>query len=658
MFGHAKTTKKASKIIESIWYANILSGASTHNRNVFANFTQWIGEMTVQSVKSMAQGDFITPIKMLGGSLRGLKRGLTAAVYTQMTGTRLDRLDKTEMLPVFEWWRYDTGNKFVDKVLNYSPWGPEILKHVGRLLSAGDALFYHAGYEMKASQMASKIAKDNRRSNPKQQDYETVNQILYNDSESGARADKMARSEGFSPSGSIRNKLEYSIRVKELMEQERGKEFSEASDNFAARMTFNYEPEGTMGGFYRGWMGMANEHPIMKLFIPFAKIITNVTNRYADWTPYGLYRAARGDTKIKNGRRKLTSDERADIVIKSMIGLTTAIGLGLLSNGDKRLFDITGGMTNSLDKNYQIQESGERPYSIHLIGTDKWYSYIDTPLFFMLAGVGSINDAKKWGDKDPLSSGRMLEIAGMGMMASMSESSWMMGVSSLMKSIDPKRLKSGNKEVAIKTFDAFFQGAQSLAVGNWATQASRLWLEMNHDPIKRAQGFEKFYRDIPYVKNSLDNIITAFGNKVVPTTSEKMFFPFASGTDSDPIAKLYTDNNVFVPRPQQFDVLDPDTLKTRTATDDEMYQFAAVRGMLIKKITNDYMDMINQYNPQQREKVLKKIVSKATSVAKAIIGVNKNDRQRYIDTLFPGKYKALFENLFTDTKAEEQPVGE
>ena len=113
MFGHAKTTKKASKIIESIWYANILSGVSTQNRNTYANFTQWIGEMTVQSVKSMAQGDFITPIKMLGGSLRGLKRGLTAAVYTQMTGTRLARLDKTEMLPVFEWWRYDTDRKSV-----------------------------------------------------------------------------------------------------------------------------------------------------------------------------------------------------------------------------------------------------------------------------------------------------------------------------------------------------------------------------------------------------------------------------------------------------------------------------------------------------------------------------------------------------------------
>ena len=117
MFNHKVKGQKFGNVIEAIWYSNMLSGASTHNRNIFANFTQWISEMIVGSGKAIIKGDLLMPMKMLAGSLSGFKKGLNAAVYTQTTGVRLDRADKTEVLPFLEWWRYDTGNKFVNKFI-------------------------------------------------------------------------------------------------------------------------------------------------------------------------------------------------------------------------------------------------------------------------------------------------------------------------------------------------------------------------------------------------------------------------------------------------------------------------------------------------------------------------------------------------------------
>ena len=638
IFGHLKNKQKLPTVIESIWYSNILSGGSTHNRNIFANFMQWVGEMTTQSVKAAAIGDFVTPFKMLAGSFSGFRRGLGTAVYTQLYGTRVDKLDKTETLPILEWWRYDTGNKFVDKILDHSPWGAQILKHVGRLLSAGDAMFYHAGLEMRARQMAEKVARDNRRKKPKQQDYVRANEILHNNKESIKLAREQATEEGFTGKG-IKGKLERSIRVHELIDQMRDIDIRKASDDFAARMTFNYEPEGMLGGFYRTWIHAADQHPTLKIFVPFAKIITNVTNRYIDWTPYGMYRSVRGTTKVGKGvKRKLSPDERADLAIKSMIGITSMFALAQASNDKDGFLEITGGLTNDFNKNYQIQESGVRKYSIHIKGTDKWYSYVDTPLFFLLAGIGTINDTKKYGNKDDeLTQERMLEVATMGMMTAMSESSWMMGLSDMFKSIDPQRLRTGNKEVVLKTADVFMQALQSVAVGNWERQANRLWLEANEKPIKRAQFLEKFYRDIPYVQNSLGDIISAFGQPVVPTEAERVFNPFMSSTKVNPIAKLYTDNGVFVPREHEFDVIDVEKGEARTIQDDELYEFAAFRGKLITMLTERYMDMINSYDGDRKKLVLKEIINVSNKTAKAVMGLPKDEKYSYMDSLLEGK---------------------
>lgn len=627
-FKHGTQGKKISNILEAIWYSNILSGASTHNRNIFANFTQWIGEMTTGSIKSIGKGDLITPFKMLGGSLSGLRRGLTAGVYTQLYGTRLDRGDKTEVLPILEWWRYDTGNKFVDKILNNSPWGANTLKHVGRLLSAGDAIFYHMGYEMKAAQMATKIAKDNRRKNPKNVDFRTVNQILYNDHESIQRAKDQAKSEGFNQKG-LKGKLEYKIRVKEILEQQRGKEMAEKSDDFAARMTFNYAPEGFLGGWYRTFNTAANEQPLVKTFVPFARIVTNVTNRYLDWTPWGAVRAAKGKTKIGKGEyRKLSKDEKADLAIKSLVGQTLGFMLVGASSGDDPWLEITGNLTGDSYKDYQLQGSGMRKYSMRLKGSDKWYSYVDTPLFFLLAGIGTLNDVEKYGhEEDELTTNRMLEIAASGAVGAMVESTWMMGISDMIKSIDPERMKQGDSEFSIKLFEHAMKTMQSVAIGNWAVQANREWLEMNNDPIKRAEGLQRLYRDIPYVQNSLDDIISAFGNPVTPNNSEKIFFPFHSAPDTDPVAKLFTDNGVFMSRPQEFDIYDLDNNESYTASDDEIYDYAKLRGELVREITLKNWDAIESAEPEMRKEILESIKSTASDAAQASMykGVDKEE---------------------------------
>ena len=213
------------------------------------------------------------------------------------------------------------------------------------------------------------------------------------------------------------------------------------------------------------------------------------------------------------------------------------------------------------------------------------------------------------------------------MVGAMMESSWMMGMSDLFKSVDPSRMKQGDSDFAVKLFDRFMQTMQSIAVGNWAKQANRQYLEMTDNPIKKAQGFEKMYRDIPYVQNSLGNIISAFGEPVVPVTSEKMFFPFASGTEIDPVAKLFTDNGVFMSREQSWDVIDSDTKESYTIQDDELYDYAELRGRLVRKMTAKYLERINNAEPEKRVAMLKEIRKTAQETAKAVFDYQGEQRE-------------------------------
>lgn len=645
---HGVASKRITNILEAIWYSNILSGPSTHNRNIFANFTQWMGEMWTALPKYAVQGDFLSPMKMLGGSFSGAQKGLKAAVYTQLYGTRLDKNDKTEVLPILEWWRYDTGNKFVDTILNYGPWGPQVLKHVGRLLSAGDALFYHTGLEMKASQLATKFARDNRRQKPKQVDFRSASQLMYNDHESIAIAKKQAKDEGFDGKG-LKGNLERQIRVSEILNLQRSSAMKEQSDNFAAKMTFNHEPEGFMGAVYRGFTGFAGKphNKWAKTFIPFARVVSNVTNRYVEWTPYGYIRALKGNTLTGDAGttpdyRKFTKEERIDMVIKATSGLAAAITLGAASAEDDGWLDITGGLTGDSNKDYQLQSSGWRKYSIRKRGTNKWYSYVDTPLFFMLAGVGTINDHVRLKGTEDLTFGRKLTMAGSGMVGSMMNTSWMMGLSDLMKAVDPAKMEQGDPEFAEKLFDRAMSTIQSIFVANGVRQANRLWLEHDNKAIKQADDWgEKMYRDVPYVQNSLKDIVSAFGIPVKPTNSEKVFFPFHGNVEVDPIAKLYTDNGVFMPRPANFPVYDLATQESYELSDDEMYDFAVFRGKYIRVVTNQRLAQLEAETPERRKVGLQGLMDAVNVSAKAVMGYQGAARENYMKALLSGKINVL-----------------
>ena len=115
------------------------------------------------------------------------------------------------------------------------------------------------------------------------------------------------------------------------MEGNRDMTIQGTSEEFAAKTTFNYEPEGALSYLYNFIVQsrqMKGVGPIMTTFIPFARVLTNVFNRFLHYTPVGYVTAARGKVRVASGKtRILSKEEKADLYIKATIGLSTLTGL-------------------------------------------------------------------------------------------------------------------------------------------------------------------------------------------------------------------------------------------------------------------------------------------------------------------------------------------
>jgi len=213
-----------------------------------------------------------------------------------------------------------------------------------------------------------------------------------------------------------------------------------------------------------------------------------------------------------------------------------------------------------------------------------------------------------------------------------------MGISEMVKGIDPTRMQTGDSEVFRKMFDKTMQTIQSIIVGNWVRQANRLYLEGTEQPIKQAKGWrEKMYRDVPYVQNSLKDMISVFGNPVVPDQSRKNFFPFHSADDVDPVAVFYTQHGVYPSAAKEFDVINPETRESYTIQDDELYEFAVYRGQLLRMFADKYKGLVDNLDPELKPKAVTKLKDNAQKISKSVMGLPQEQRKKMMQSILNGK---------------------
>jgi hypothetical protein len=583
------TPTAATDIFQAIWYAHILSGVTTQSTNFFANFWNTFAEGTVTGIRESVKSKSLMPFVLgMKGFLDGVRIGAVEAAdifKTGLTEQDANKFKQNNLLEYFDWKDTKVGKIAGGKVgtaLNWAgSWSPNVLKYVGRALAATDAAFARSNYEAISRMMAFTQAKEEGAADPMKR----VREILFNTEQNVADAQEQAKNEGYTE-GTRR----YKRRVYEIMDQQRGDQLKSNADAYGKKVTLNYEPEGFTRPLYNAAVAVQNSSKMAKLFIPFTRIIANLTENSLNYTPLGYVKAITGSTKSEGGTRKLTNDERADFAIKATIGVATFIALAAMTGSDDDdLFDITANGTGDLQKNYELRKSGWRPYSIKL-KSGRYISYKDWPIMPLMAALGAMHDADKY-QKDAPDNAAI--VAMWGMANAVYDKSVMKGLQDFVEIFQPKAEYNQNSKFGDRVVSWAADQASTMAVSNFTKQNIKFVQEAMDSPVKAAKGVERIYRDIPLLNDGLNPIIDVFGEPITQTTSEKLLPITIKRVSKDEMLSVLNENGIFIGKPQSRDiVIDDETGETRPMTDQEYYEYTKKAGQLTKKyLQEDWADV-------------------------------------------------------------------
>lgn len=576
----------------SIWYANVLSGLSTQTMNVYANFTETAGELWTSVIDDPKKAK-----RMAMGLFQGYGKGLLQAKDVLKTGYTPVRDSKIDNQNVLERYTLPGGH-----------WNPyNYLKYIGRVMAASDIFAYAGLKEMRSQQLAMAIALKEGKEAPTSLIEKRANEILYNTKERSVEAEIIASKEGLTGDAKQR-------RVFELMEEGRPETLTEDAKDFAAQGTFNYDPVGVMGALTYGINQVSNVASIkgikpISFIVPFTRIIANVTNRYLDWSPWGLVRAAKGGVGYKNpllGDRfvkEYTPEERRREVIKAVTGTMGMIAMYALTEPDEEgnsEIEITADGTGDYKKNYELAETGWQPYSVKIDG--KWYEYKNTPLAIPFAWIGYHRDTQKY--KDEKSDGDKLGIMMYGSVKYVMDMSFLSSLSDFFTAFSKDHSEgAGFLEKAGK---ATARTAKSFVIPNLFTQLARSYEELNNLPLKQAKSIpEDLVRDMPVLRDNLNDMYNALGEPVYPDQNKK-YIPFKVNPESDDkVWKLIIDNQAWIGTPKKNQIVYDRKLKgERSMTEDEYNAFAILSGQKIKKkIEENYKSLIKMDKGAVQDKI-------------------------------------------------------
>lgn len=367
---------------------------------------------------------------------------------------------------------------------------------------------------------------------------------------------------------------------------------------------------------YKLALAMQQSNKVTKIFIPFTRIVVNLTENALNYTGAGYVKAIRGTTDSEGGRRRLTKDERIDYAIKSSIGLAAFVLLAA-KTGDKDddWFEITANGTGNPQKNYELQQGGWRPYSIKL-KSGRYVSYKDWPIMPMLAAIGAMHDHDKYiKEKEPTP---QAYIAMAGMVNSLWDKSIMKGLQDMMEVISPKQDYNQASKLGERLVSWGADQAKSVLISNFTQQTIKMTQEYMDSPIKAAKGVERIYRDIPYMNNHLNPVLNVFGEPVKPSTSERLLPITIKKPTSDSMIKTLNEMGVFIGKPKTVDIFIDDDGNTRPMTDKEYYDYTKRCGQSTKQVLeenwDDIMEAIDEgETKEQKQQIAKKIIGKVVS---------------------------------------------
>jgi hypothetical protein len=365
----------------------------------------------------------------------------------------------------------------------------------------------------------------------------------------------------------------------------------EEADAIGKRITMNFDPEGWTKPLFSAVTGLQKSIPAIKMVVPFARIVANLTENSLNYTPFGWVRAATGIKNPFQGLKsdRLTTEERFDLFSKFTIGIGSLVVLAAAFGDDDDDLEITAGGHPDIQKRYELQKGGWRPYTITLKDGTK-ISYKDWPIAGILAGLGHIRDAKKYAYDDNTQS----VLYGYGFFLNLYDKSLLKGLQDFF-SLAPGLNRGSyapNDKFGDRLTKYAAQQVRSVVLSNLSQQSGKLYSEIvTGDPQRDAKTFmEVIYRDLPMFNDGIRPIIDVFGEEVKYTTTERLA-PVMSSPESDKIIKWLNENKLFVGVPKNKNVILLDGTE-RPMTDQEYYDYRKLAGQKSKKLVMDFMDLI------------------------------------------------------------------
>jgi len=548
-----------------IYYGNILSGYNTHIVNALdtgLNVLSELGSMALDNPKEASA--------IVRGAIRGLGEGKSDAILALSEGRRITEGKISETPGIME------AAKFGEKGgVPISVKGPvsramqavaesklgyplNAYKYVGRLMAASDTIFYRSAQEARAALLAYREAAATGAE--KVQLRAEADRILGYDRIDEFR--QQAKAEGFTGAKA-------DARSTELMMQARPEKLREDSGDFAGLATYNHAPEGLLGYFSDQVSKMTTKLPVLKLIVPFTRIVANVTNRGLDYTPYGYKRALAGRTF---GEGPLLGEKRTAMLTKATAGTIGLASLGIMNQ--LGILQVHGGGPSDREKKRQLQASGWKPYSIQI--GDTYFSYLPTPMGLGLSALGNYIDSDRYKELKQKDAATRLMYSVSRISSTVFNQSFLSGLSGIFQAMSSD---SPGQQIS-KMKQLFSRTASSLTIPNLAKDVNRIFDPSYRDSNSIA---EDLVRDIPVVRLALSPSLNAYGKPLNPPSNR-----FVSTRKSDPAWRIVADKNLRIPVADETVFTDPRAgYEYQKSAGQEMKRYIERILPKLKTMTND-----------------------------------------------------------------------
>ena len=633
---------------QAVWMASILSGWKTQTINAIANLYNTGALFVNASLQRNSSRRLLAK-----GLAVGWKRGFFEGLDTLKTGYSPLR-DKSETPTILERVTFK-GGKF--NPVNYA-------KYVRRIMTAVDVVAFEGLRQMRSFQMAyKKAAAENEGMSRKELRDKTL-EILNRNDETKNQVIKQAKEERQQKEQELQDKLasgeitkeefkeqmdfartDERFRIHELLEEGRPEEIMQEAKDFAARGTFNHQPNGLLGMLSTYMNSASREAPAIKFVIPFVNVISNVANETLNYTPIGFARGVREGGTISGlkPQRDWNEQKRTDLMIKATMGtalMATAYLLTKLNDDDDEpILEVTTNGFGDYKKNKELAETGWQQYSFRIKNPvtgeySSWISYKTSPFMVGLSFIGGLGDAERYKGEDISADGyAKMGVAATGLMRSFLDQTFLSSGEEFLSSIFDER----DENLVDNITDSFKKTATAIVLPNFYTQTAQKIADIMDIPQKeiRETYLGRLLRDVPVARDQYKNMINAFGDEVDYDTDLLM-----SGSKGKPEDKLW---NLVISKKQTVGASTaPETYvdkdgKEVQVTDDQGYQFAKIRGSYIKRSLEKDYNMLSKMSNDDFAKYLQKTKSNATNFAKASFTVGPEAIDKRMQVIFKKK---------------------